>query len=53
MNPAAQTHVVPLGLKNTILGTIHGLAPVATTCRHSVAKTQPELTVEWPVSLRW
>ena len=43
MNPAAQTHVVPLGLKNAIFGTIHGLAPVATTCRHCVAKAQPEL----------
>ncbi len=38
MNPEAQTHVVPLGLKIAVLGTNHGLAPVATTCRHSVAE---------------
>ena len=44
MNPDAQTHVVPSGLKNTICGTTHGLAPVATTFRHSVAEAQPELT---------
>ena len=44
MNPEAQTHVVPSGLKNTICGTTHGLAPVATTFRHSVAEAQPELT---------
>ena len=30
--------------ENSELKTIHGLASVATTCRHSVAETQPELT---------
>ncbi len=44
MNPEAQTHVVPLGPKNALFGTTHGLAPVATTFRDSVAETQPELT---------
>ena len=44
MNREAQTHVVPSRLKNTICGTTHGLAPVATTLRHSVAEAQPELT---------
>ena len=41
-NPAAQTPVVPSGLKNAVGERNHGLAPVATTCRHFVAEAQPD-----------